>query len=225
MTSTLPKQLLIAFAALAATTLWAEKSTTIDVTTVIADTDGSGELLMRSDDYNGAQHATYTAVDEVTSMIDTTGAWKLYLGAQSVRTVYLTPNAAVGTQPAGPPAGLYWKDVEAYSQCFDQSNNQVPLQNLVNGSGACSLGVDFYAAKTKYKLVMSPHLPAKGPATGVASVACGAVTNNACVSWTISPNTAAPNVGVANLYAYAANGSLVFVGQYYNTFRINVTNP
>ena len=180
---------------------------------------------MRSDDYNGAGQATYTAVNGVTSMIDATGAWKLYLGSQSVRALYITPNAAVGTQPVGPAPGLYWKDVEAYTQCYDQSNNQVPLQNVVNGAGNCSLGVDFYAAGTKYKLVMSPHLPAKGPATGVASVACNGVSNNACVNWTISPNSAAPNPGVANLYSYAANGSLVFIGQYYNTFRINVTNP
>jgi hypothetical protein len=144
--------------------------------------------------------------------------------SQSVRTIYLTPNQAVGTQPAGPPAGLYWKDVEVYTQCYDQYLNLVPMQNVVNTSGTCSFGVDFYAVGTKYKLVMTPHLPAKGPATGLATVACNVVSNNACVNWTIPPNTAAANVGVANLYAYGHNG-LEFVGQYYNTFLVNVTNP
>jgi hypothetical protein len=79
------------------------------------------------------------------------------------------------------------------TQCYDQYLNMVPMQDVVNTSGTCSFGVDFYAVGTKYKLVMTPHLPAKGPATGLATVACNTVSNNACVNWTISPNTAAAN--------------------------------
>ncbi len=30
---------------------------------------------------------------------------------------------------------------------------------------------------------------------------------------------------VANLYYYARGGKLTFIGQYYNTFRFDVTNP
>ena len=30
---------------------------------------------------------------------------------------------------------------------------------------------------------------------------------------------------VANLYYYARGGKLTFIGQYYNTFRIDVRNP
>ncbi len=46
-----------------------------------------------------------------------------------------------------------------------------------------------------------------------------------CVNWTIAPNTSAPNASVANLYKYAKAGGLTFVGQYYNTYRVGVTNP
>src|SRR5215469_5703236 len=164
MRNTLLKQLPIAFAFMAASLVSAQKSTTTDVTTIIYDANGVNELLTRSDDYNGTGHATYTSLNGVTSMIDARGSWQLLLNSQSVRTIYLTPNNAVGTQPAGPPAGLYWKNVEVYTQCYDQYLNMVPMQNVVNTSGTCSFGVDFYAVGTKYKLVMTPHLPANGPA-------------------------------------------------------------
>ncbi|HSE38719.1 MAG TPA: hypothetical protein VLG74_15570 [Blastocatellia bacterium] len=213
--------------------------TTINVTTTVYDFDASGaeQLLMRSDDYNGTGQATYTTIDGCGSTpclfsgINSKGAWQLNLYRQSVRTLWITPNVAIdGSQPAGPPAGYYWQNVEAYCQCYDQSGNIVPFQNLSNGSNNCSLGVVFHypngsSQGAKYKLVMSPHLPAAGPATGLASVACNAVSSGQCVNWTITPNTAAANATVADLYYYNNKGALVFVGQYYNTFRINASNP
>jgi hypothetical protein len=208
--------------------LCAQKTTTIDVTTTVFDSNGATQLLMRSDDHNGTGQATYTTGGNggtSLSSILTSGSWQLFLGNQTLRTLYLTPNDPVGSQPVGPPPGYYWENVEAYSQCYDQDGNIVLFQSLVNGSNNCSLGVDFYAAGKKYKLVMSPHLPAAGPATGLASVACNTVSNSQCVSWTISPNTVAANPTVSNLYYYPQHGSLVFVGQYYNTYLIRVTNP
>ncbi len=203
-------------------TSWQEPVTT----TVFDDDSNGGQLLMRSDDYNAGGEASYSSVNSVTSQIDSSGAWKLYLGSQSARTVWITPNEPINSsQPVGPPASYYWQNVEAYSQCYDQNLNQVPFENLVNGSSNCSLGVDFSSGGTKYKLVMSPHLPASGPATGLASVACNAASNNQCVNWSITPNTASANATVANLYYYNSRGALEFVGQYYNTFRVNATNP
>lgn len=60
------------------------------------------------------------------------------------------------------------------------------------------------------------------------AVTCNQVSNNQCVSWSIVPNANAPNANVANLYWYSSKGknsTWVFVGQYCNTFRIDVTNP
>jgi hypothetical protein len=211
----------------------------LNVTTTVYDFDATGavQLLMRSDDYNGTGQAAYTTIDGcgnspcLFSGINSNGIWHLNLYNQSVRTLWITPNDAIsGSQPAGPPAGYYWQNVEAYCQCYDQSGNIVPFPNLINGSNNCSLGVDFHYPNgsnqgTKYKLVMSPHLPAPGPATGLANVACNAVINGQCTNWTITPNTAAANVTVADLYYYNKRGALVFVGQYYNTFRIDASNP
>lgn len=205
----------------------------INVTTTVYDFGAtSAPLLMRSDHYNGIDQATYTTITGcgnapcLFSGINAAGNFRLDLYGQSVRTLWITPNNAINSsQPAGPPAGYYWQNVEVYSRCYDQSGNDVPFPNLTNGSNNCSLGVDFYSNGTKYKLVMSPHLPAPGgPATGLASVACNSVSNNKCVNWTITPNTAAANATVADLFYFGKRG-LVFVGQYYNTFRINASNP
>ena len=47
------------------------------------------------------------------------------------------------------------------------------------------------------------------------------------VSWTIAPNMGAANATVADLYSYTGGprSPWVFIGQYYNTFRIDATNP
>ena len=213
--------------------------TNVNATTTVYDFDvSSALLLMRSDDYNAAGHGTYASIgtcgSTLFSGINSAGDWRLELYNQSVRTLYITPNSPInGSQPVGPDPGYYWQKVEAYSKCYDVSGNTVPFQNLTLGSNNCSLGVDFQTTVgtkvTKYKLVMSPKLPAAvavtAPATGLASVACNAVSNGQCVNWTISPNTAAANAGVADLFYYNQKGALVFVGQYYNTFLINATNP
>jgi hypothetical protein len=132
-----------------------------------------------------------------------------------------------------PPAG-YYAIQKAYSACRDQSGNIVPFPNLVNGSGNCSLAVNFFYGGTLYKLLMRPGslegtlCPSGGcPATGLAKVNCNAVSNNQCVSWTITPNSDAPLVGVANLYSYTGPRGTpwVYIGQYFNTFLINASNP
>ena len=222
----------------------AQKTTSTNVTTVVHDYSSAGtQLLMRSDDFSGSGQATYTSTKSgslTSAMVG--GEWVLSLLNQSLRTLWITPNDPVGSQPAGPPAGYYWEGTDVKSRCFDQNGNTVPLQNVVTSSGNCKLGINFNSGGTLYKLLMSPF-PFSGagdgtptcpstacPATGVVTVTCNQVSSGQCVSWTIVPNASAPNPNVANLYWYKpAKGrtpaTWVFVGQYYNTFRIDVTNP
>jgi hypothetical protein len=216
-------------------------TSSVNVTTTVYDYDGGGvELLMRSDDYNGSGQATYTSTGSVTSAIFG-GELDLSLLKQSLRTLWITPNDPVSSsEPAGPPAGYYSQGVQSLSRCFDQTGNTVPLQNVVTSSGNCKLGINFNSGSTLYKLLMSPFpfsgagdgtpiCPSTGcPKTGVVTVTCHNVSNSQCVSWTIVPNATAANANVANLYYYSPKGrtaTWVFIGQYYNTFRIDVTNP
>ncbi len=222
----------------------AQKATSSQVTATVHDFDAFGTtLLLRSDDYNSTGQAEYTTFSSRGStLISTVGdEWNLNLANQSLRTVYITPNVAIdGLQPQGPPAGYYRDGVTVRCGCFDQNGNIVPLANVVTSSGNCKLGVNFNSGGTSYKLLMSPFplsgandppptCPSGGcPATGVVTVTCNAVSNGQCVDWTIEPNTTAPNANVANLYRFSGTRSsttLVFIGQYYNTFRIRLTNP
>ena len=186
-----------------------------NVTSTVYDADSLGNLLLtRSDDYNGTGSATYTAINNVTSQIGAGGVWKLYLGNQTARTLYLV----LASQGIPAPDGYYSSSMEAYSQCFDQSTIQVSLRLMTAGAsnGNCSFGMDFSYGKTKYKLVMSPTVSG----TGRALVTCTAVGGGYCTSWTIIPNASVTNAGVANLYHFANNGGLVFDGVYRNSYSV-----
>lgn len=212
----------------------APKTTNTNVTVTLRDyaSDGVTQLLLRSDDYNASGQASYG------SFIDSTGELELLLA--SPRSVWITANDPVGSEPAGPPAGYYSSDTSVRSDCFDQNGNIVPLANVLTSSGNCKLGLTFLSGSTVYKLLMSPFpfsgagdgvpiCPSAGcPATGLATVTCNKVSNSKCVSWTIVPNTSSGNASMANLYTEGSSRketTWTFVGQYYNTFRIDVTNP
>jgi hypothetical protein len=220
-----------------------QKTTAVNVTSTIHDYDSAANLLLlRSDDFNGYQQATYTTMtthnSTTQSSVITNGEWQL--GVASTRTVYVTPNVAIdNTQPQAPPAA-YYPGADVRSHCFDQNGNLVPLANVVTSSGNCHLGVNFNSGGTLYKLLISPFpftvgnsappsCPSTGcPPTGVVTVTCNAVSNGQCVNWTITPNTTAPHANVANLYRYQSgrgSATWMFIGQYYNSFRIDVTNP
>jgi hypothetical protein len=224
-----------------------QKTSSTNVTATLHDYDalGTNLMLLRSDDYNGLGQATYTSSSSRTSSLssgfDANGEWNLNLSNQSLRTAYITPNAAIDNlQPQGPPAGYYWQGVTVRSGCFDQNGNIVPLANVLTSSGNCKLGVNFSSGGTNYKLLMSPFplsgsgdppptCPSTGcPATGVVMVTCNAVSNGQCVNWTIEPNATAPQPNVANLYRYSSSrgsATWIFIGQYCNSFRIGLTNP
>ncbi len=210
-----------------------------NVTTRVYDTDALGAAtLMQSDNYNGSGQATYTTTG--CSNNGTCSLWSnLYNGVlyldlynQSLRTLYITPNdpyAPAQNPPVPiPPPGYYSQYVEMVVHCYDQSFNVVPLQNITTSSGNCQLGVDFGYGGVKYKLILGPSLPAPGPATGLVMVNCNATSGGLCVNWTITPNPNGSLANVANLYYWSSqpHGKLTYIGgQYYNTFRINVTNP
>lgn len=202
-----------------------------NVTTVIHDSDSIGnQLLLRSDDYNGSGQASYSAaLDPNLSSTVYCGWWSLRMYSQSIRTVWITPNVPINSsQPTAPPAGYYWVYVEGASKCYDQNLNLVYYQNILTSSTNCGLNFDFGYNGVKYKLSMSPSLPAPGPSTGLVTVTCNVVSGGQCMNWTLTPNLAASTAHpptVANLYYYARGGKLTFIGQYYNTFRVDVTNP
>jgi hypothetical protein len=211
-----------------------KSSSTTNVTTIVHDTDSSGtQVLLRSDDFNGSGEATYSAslnANVQSYLLD--GKWYLRLYNQSIRTLFITPNDGVNSsEPMVGPAALYWQNVEVAAACYDQNGNVVPLQNILTSSGNCGMIVDFSFNGTQYKIAMGPVAPAVQPGVpnpGLVSVTCNATISGQCVNWTITPNSAPSSIyppTVANLYGPATRKSSGFIGQYYNTFRIDVTNP
>jgi hypothetical protein len=229
------------------TLAWGGKPTTStcppssNVTVTVYDYGTTGALLLeKSDDFNGANQAQYSVTSDpyLTTNISC-GRLRFNLYGQSgttqaIRTMYITPNQAIdGSQPAGPPPGYYWQNVELASGCYDQNGNQVYVENILTSSNNCGIILDFNANGTKYKLQMGPGcsgcvgVPAP-TTTGLLTVTCNSVSNSQCVSWTFAPNMTPSSTNpptVANLYYYAKGGKLTFFGQYYMTFRIDATNP
>jgi hypothetical protein len=205
-------------------------SSNTNVSSTVSDYDPSGTpLLFRSDDSNGSGQATYTSVNNIGSFLDSSGIWHLNLYMQKTggRTAYVTPNDPVGSQPAAPPAGYYWSNVEITSKCIDSNGNTVPFPNLVSGSSTCGFMVDFGYGGTTYKLLVGRVLNASDPIPGNANVSCNAVNgSNQCVDWTITVEDGTSPM-VANLYSYTGRprAPWVFIGQYYNSGRVHVTNP
>ncbi len=201
----------------------------VNVTSTVFDTDSSGlSILFRSDDNNGGNYASYVTGtapgnSNIESFIDGSGVWYLNLYPQKTgtRTVYITPNdPVVSGEPMAPPAQQYWQNVEITSKCMDGSGNTVPFANLVNGSSNCTFGIDFGYNGVVYKLLIGRVMNAGDPSPGTASVACNAVSSsNQCVNWTITAGAETSPL-VANLYSNTAGW--VFIGQYYNSVRVNV---
>lgn len=212
------------------------RATSTDVTAIVYDTDSTGAgLLLKSDDYNGSSQATYSAAlnPGVGSFLTSDGRFFLDLFGQSARTLFITPNSPInGSQPMAPPPGYYWQNVELAVACHDQSGNQVAFPNIVNPTGNCSMILDFGYNGTKYKLAMGPNvaLPASDAGSGLVNVTCNSVVNGSCVKWTLTPSMIASATNpptVANLFVFTTSHKTPYalVGQYYQTFRIDVTNP
>lgn len=204
-----------------------QRATTMSVTTTIHDVDISGgALLTRSDDYNGFQQATYTNAGNVMSVIYTSGTpiWELFLGNQSLRTLRLTFSPVAGSPPAPIPNASYSSDTEVFSHCYNTANQDVGFLPMTPGTSnnRCSLGIDFSSSRIKYRLVMNPVNYA---GTGWATVSCNAGNGTMCSSWTIIPNTVDGTCAtIAYLFEFTNKG-LTYLGAYYNTYRIDITNP
>ena len=204
-------------------------------TTVHNDNAAPNDLLFRSD---GASQSSYEdgggRPKSISSHVAINGAWQLYLGNQTARRVWVTLSHPLLGSPSSPaPDGYYSDSVEVYSRCWDINNTEVAYLAIAPGTSnnRCSFGVDFAYNRVKYKLVMGPSIPAltlDTSGTGWATVSCNSAAGGACNSWTIVPNTIAGGGNVptvANLYQFGKNGNLSIIGQYYNSYRVDVTNP
>jgi len=203
--------------------------TSIDGTSLVYDQDSSAnQYLFRSDLYRGLNQTTYTTTGGVTTGVGLISpyGWGLDLYSQSLRKVWISLNPVNGSTPPA-PSGYYSEKVEIYSWCFDSAGNHVAYLSIPAGTSnnRCIFSFDFLYGRTTYKLAMG-QFPT--PASGWVTVTCHASsspTGIPCTSWTIAPNMIDPNATIANLYIVGGHNGPQFVGQYYSTFRIDVTTP
>ena len=189
------------------------------VTTTVYDRDAGGNVLStRADDHDVSGFAVYTESGGVTSHMASDGSmWQLLLANQQARRIHL----AVAETGFPAPDGYYYDKVEVYARCLDASGAVTSLLSMSGGdsNANCTFGLDFAYNNTKYKLVMGQQYGG----TGRAVVACTSTAGAACSSWTIVPDANAANAGVAALFRFASNGSLIAVGMYHNSYSLGIT--
>ena len=174
----------------------------------------SGALCLQSDG-----QGSYGFGNGITDYVGGfTQQWALDLSGQSSRVVYLTLN------PAGPgsgPTGTAAYNGAVISRCYDASNNSISWFAIAPSFTAtnCGLRVNFSSGGVSYTLVMAPGYDG----TGRASVQCLAANSSGCSHWSVYPTVSAPNAGVANLYSIGKGGKATYLGAYYLTYRIDVT--
>lgn len=197
-----------------------------NVVSTIYDTDASNnQLLLRSDDHNGTQQASYSVAD-ANVISDVSGdLWDLNLTSQTLRRVFLTfSSPANNSVPAPLPDGYY--NARVMSRCFDSNNNISSFFQIAPGTtnNRCSLRVGkIFFAGNEYLFLMTPD--GTEPGTGWANVTCTAGNSSGCTAWHVEPNLDSADFPgnvptVAHLYSVASHsGKMTFIGSYHNTYR------
>lgn len=197
------------------------------------------QYLTRSDDYSGTTFATYNELTDPniknTIAGDGNSFWSMYLLPGTDRKIWLTLNSRSETPILPDGDYLASAPAEIFSQCWNRKGNS-PMSWETMKTGAslnhCSFGVIFAYGGIEYKLLMRPN-KADATNTGWAKVTCRAsTTKDGCTRWEMVPNMDPEELHptVANLYkceptCTGSNSLITVLGEYRNTFRIEVTYP
>lgn len=213
--------------------------TSTPVTSAISDADPTiaPTLQIRSD--GGGAYANSSTL---TSVIQSIGDWELdsYNPRNSTRTMYLDfgqPIAGSGPNGGDPisiPSGLY--KVHMISKCHLYNNSFATIAPGTTVSCPLHIGA-IYVGTQQYAVQMNPYQSAADTAwveTNYANVACTSVSGT-CAQWTLTPSGSAADGSQANVAALlhystvTAKGktttTIVKEGDFYVSFRINVSNP
>jgi hypothetical protein len=211
------------------------------VTSSIADDDQSlaPSLQIRSDG-----GGVYRNSNALTSTISSSGKWLLdsYFPRNSTRKIYLDLSRPIpGSGPNGGaavaiPSGTY--EFQAFVDCPRSPYNNNFLTLAPGQTVNCPLHIgELFVGTQKYSVHMNPHPGAEGIAwteTNFVNVTCTS-TAGTCSRWTITPSQTAPDglaANVAALLTYVTTTTKgkttttpVKQGDFYMSFRIDVTNP
>lgn len=214
---------------------------TTNVTSTVAGSPGdpTSTYQIRSD---GA--GAYTNSATMTSNISSTGEWLLdsYFPRNSTRTIYLDFSRPIaGSGPNGGPAvsiptGTY--RFQGFVNCPDSFYNNSFLTIAPGQTVNCPLHIgELYVGSELYSINMNPFTGAEGFAwteTNWTNVTCVSTTAP-CTHWTITPTATAPDGSSANVTVLLHHVTTttkgkttttpVKQGDFYMTFRIDVTRP
>jgi hypothetical protein len=172
----------------------------------------------------------FNGASSVSSILQSpSGDWVLDTTSSQTRTMLI--DLRVPIHNSGAQQIFAYENVPAriIVKCHEAISGSFPAMKL-NEKLSCPTGVGFTYAGTQYGLIMSsgPNSDVDYAETNNPQVTCTAVssTTNQCIGWTIEPIQQAGGAveNIARLRK-PLRGGYANLGDFYLTFRFNVTNP
>ena len=169
-------------------------------------------------------------VSSVSSILQgSSGDWVLDSTTSKTRTVLVDLRAPVPNSGAKLIFAYESLPTRVIVKCHEAITGSFPAMKL-NQTLSCPTGISFTYAGTQYGLIMSsgPNSDVDYVETNNLQVTCTAAssTTDLCIGWTITPIQQAGGTveNIARL-RQPLKGGYANLGDFYLTFRFNVTNP
>lgn len=172
----------------------------------------------------------FNGASSVSSILQSpSGDWVLDTTTSKTRTMLI--DLRVPIQNSGAQRIFAYENLPAriIVKCHEAISGSFPAMKL-NETLSCPTGIGFTYAGTQYGLIMSsgPNSDVDYAETNNPQVTCTAVSaaTNQCIGWTIAPIQQAGGTveNIARLRK-PLKGGYANLGDFYLTFRFNVTNP
>jgi hypothetical protein len=172
----------------------------------------------------------FNGASSVSSILQSpSGDWVLDTTSSKTRTVLIDLRAPVPNSQAQQIFAYENLPVRIIVKCHEAIAGSFPAMKL-NQTLSCPTGIALVYAGTQYGLIMSsgPNSDVDYAETNNPQVTCTAVnsTTNQCIAWTIAPiQQAGGSVENIARLRKPVRGGYANLGDFYLTFRFNVTNP
>jgi hypothetical protein len=173
----------------------------------------------------------FNGITSVSSILQgSSGDWVLDTGSSTTRTILIDLRQPVPNSGAAPPFAWELLPARIISKCHEALAGSFPAMTL-NQTLSCPTGIAFQYGGNSYGLMMTsgPNSDINYAETNNPLVTCTSVDgSNHCNKWTVLP-IRQPDGTIKNIArlrkALKGNNNFAFLGDYYLSFNIEVTNP
>jgi hypothetical protein len=179
---------------------------------------------------NDGSLSYFNGVASVSSIIQgSSGDWVLDTTTSRTRTILIDLRQAIPGSGAAPPFAYELLPVRIITKCSEARTGGFPAMTL-DETLSCPTGISFQYGGNQYGLMMAsgPNSDVNYAETSNPQVTCTSVSGSKCNKWTVLPIQQADGT-IRNIgrLRKPIKGKIpfAFLGDYYVSFNIEVTNP